>query len=67
MNSDVLGDLDDPQENKKGKFSIFKIIDKRLIIEGVSYEINESVLLLIRYLATYLKSKIDYPELSAQT
>jgi hypothetical protein len=42
-------------------FSIFKVIDKRLIIEGKGYRICQSLVLLACYLATYLKAKTDFP------
>ena len=45
-------------------FSIFKVIDKKLIIEGKEYKICGSLILLSAYLQVYLKAKVEFPELS---
>lgn len=44
-------------------FSIFKIIDKVVIIEGEHYKLCDSFLPLCHYLGAYLHSKSQYPEL----
>jgi hypothetical protein len=59
---DILRDLEaEHHPRRPSHFSIFKVIDKRLIIEGKGYRICQSLVLLACYLATYLRAKTDFP------